>query len=342
MGSPVGRSNRRWRLTLAGAALLAALAAAPAGVNAAAEQPPAGAEDASASASPSPEPSLVGRLFTLDRGKFTTFGIPFGQFGGDAVAINDSGQIVGSYYSGPDRTCLRGFLRDAKGRFSRIDFPEDGTTQLLDVNAGGQMVGTHRPSVTGGCSDAVPLQGFVRDKRGRFTTIRIPGAQQVQALGINNRGQVVGQYDAADGSLHGYLLDRGRLTTVDGPPGATGAAVLDISDDGEMVGLYLDAAGAQHAFELSQGRYTTIDAPGAPFTVPFGVNDRGQIAGFTVRTLPLGFTSDAHGFVLREGVGGTLTAVDVPGAVGGTIVTDINNAGVAAGVYGTPAPAPPR
>ncbi|MBO0682404.1 MAG: hypothetical protein J2P45_04530 [Candidatus Dormibacteraeota bacterium] len=60
------------------------------------------------------------------------------------------------------------------------------------------------------------------------------------------------------------------------------------------------------------------------------------------RLVPSVTEPTADGFVLRDGAGGPSTAVDVPGAVGGTIVTDINNAGVAAGVYGTPAPAPPR
>ena len=84
-----------------------------------------------------------------------------------------------------------------------------------------------------------------------------------------------------------------------------------------MVGTYLDHAGGTHAFSLRKGRYTTKDAPGVPYTFPFGVNNRGQIAGFTLATLPLGLDSDAHGFVLRAGAGGPFTPVDVPGAVAG-------------------------
>ncbi|MBO0682405.1 MAG: hypothetical protein J2P45_04535 [Candidatus Dormibacteraeota bacterium] len=337
MGSPGGRSIHRWRLTLAGAAVLAMLAAAPVGAHASGQQPTAGAETGAGSGSPAPGAGTAGRAFVLEKGHFTTFSTPFGDIGGDGIGINDRGDIVSGYFSGPGATsCVRAFLRDRNGRFTRIDFPADGTTYLFDINDRGQMVGDFFPSVTpGSCSDLGPPQAFVRDGRGRFTTIPIPGAQLVEAFGINNLGQVVGQYDTADGVAHGYVLDCGRMTTVDGPPGATGASVLDINDSGQMVGGYVDAAGAPHAFSLSHGRYTTIDAPGAPFTFPFGVNDQGQIAGFTERTLPLG---DVHGFVLRDGAGGPFTPVDVPGAVLGTLVGDINNDGVVVGLYRTPAP----
>ncbi|MFG1708675.1 hypothetical protein ACFLIM_36310 [Nonomuraea sp. M3C6] len=280
-------------------------------------------------------PRSVTPVFVLDKGRLTAFDIPFGEFGGDAVTIDDRGQIAGSYYNAPAATCLRGFLRDHQGRFRRIDFPAPGTTQLIDINDRGQLVGNHRPS-SGTCSGTEPLRGFLRDERGRFTTIRVPGAKQVQALGINNRGQIVGDYRAADGTTHGYLRDRGRITTIDGPVGTAGASVLDINDHGQMVGVYLDKAGGLHAFSLRGGRYTSIDAPNVTYTFPFGVNNRGQIAGLTAAALPLGVNSDAHGFALRDGAGGPFTRIDVPGAVGGTAVFDINNTGALVGVYANP------
>jgi uncharacterized membrane protein len=275
-------------------------------------------------------------VFVLDKGRFAAFDVPFGEFGGDSVTINDRGQIAGSYYDDPAATCLRGFLRDRNGRFTRIDFPAPGTTQLLDINDRGQIAGSYRPSAGGACSDTVPLRGFLRDERGRFTTIRIPGARQVQALGINDRGQIVGDYLAADGTTHGYLRDHGRIITIDGPAGAAGATVFDINDLGQMVGLYYGSAGGFHAFSLRGSRYTSIDAPGVTYTIPFGVSNRGQIAGLTAAALPLTAASDAHGFVLRDGTGGPFTPVDVPGAVFGTAVFDINNTGALVGVYANP------
>src|SRR5262249_25010782 len=53
-----------------------------------------------------------------------------------------------------------------------------------------------------------------------FTTIDVPGATSTEALGINASGQIVGQYDDASGTTHGYLLCKGKYTTLD-VPGAT-------------------------------------------------------------------------------------------------------------------------
>jgi hypothetical protein len=169
------------------------------------------------------------------------------------------------------------------------------------------------------------------------------GGCDADSVTINDPGQIAGDYLAADGTTHGYLRDHGRIITVNGPAGAARATVFDINDLGQMVGLYYGSAGEFHAFSLRGGRYTSIDAPGVTYTLPFGVNNRGQIAGLTAAALPLTPASDAHGFVLRDGAGGPLTPVDVPGAVFGTEVFDIKNAGavVVVGVYGLGVPDPP-
>jgi probable HAF family extracellular repeat protein len=68
-------------------------------------------------------------------------------------------------------------------------------------------------------SDAAPLtgHGFLLDK-GVFTTIDHPDAvAETAATGINNRGQIAGSYDDADGTEHGFLLDDGVFTTIDHP-----------------------------------------------------------------------------------------------------------------------------
>jgi hypothetical protein len=331
-----GRSRMCLTLTATSALVIglawAAAPATPPAVKLAAAAEPA-AEPRPGVAGPSTGPTTTAPVFVLDKAKFTVFDIPFGETGGDGLGINDRGLIVGSYYDDPAATCVRGFKRDRAGRFTRIDFPARGATNLFDVNDRGQLVGNFRPFP---CSDSEPLQGFLRDERGRFTTIQIPGASLIQAVGINNRGQVVGSYVDAGGTTHGYVRDGSRITAVDGPAGATGATVFDINDLGQMVGTYLDHAGGIHAFSLRKGRYTTIDAPGVPYTFPFGVNNRGQIAGLTLATLPLGLGSDAHGFVLRAGAGGPFTPVDVPGAVGGTAAFDISGHGAIVGIYGNP------
>jgi hypothetical protein len=166
--------RRRAGLAAAGAAALITPTAVTAGPAAAAMRLPAGqaaraglAAVATAAWPGASRQALAGPrsqlpVFVLDKGQFRAFDIPFGEFGGDSVTINDRGQIAGSYYDDLAATCLRGFLRDRNGRFTRIDFPVPGTTQLLDVNDRGQIAGSYRPSAGGACSDTVPLRGFRR------------------------------------------------------------------------------------------------------------------------------------------------------------------------------------
>ena len=70
-----------------------------------------------------------------------------------------------------------------------------------------------------------------------FTTIDVPGATATVASGINNRGQIVGDYFAGDFVLHGFLLDKGTFTTID-VAGALETHALGINDRGEIVGFY--------------------------------------------------------------------------------------------------------
>src|SRR5947199_74448 len=136
-----------------------------------------------------------------------------------------------------------------------------------------------------------------------FTTIDIPvpGATGTVAVGINNRGQIVGSYSTTSG-FHSFLLDHGTFTTID-VPGAGYAS--GINDRGQIVGVYH----IYSSFLLDHGTFTTIDVPGASFTEASGINNRGQIVGDYFVGTPINGTR--RGFVLDHG---TFTTIDAPGA----------------------------
>ena len=290
-------------------------------------------------------------IFVLDQGRFTRFDPPGpvdSQRNADnPVRINNRGQISGVYLqgdaqqgSGPLLLRFRGFLRDPRGRISRIDVPGAAGTIPFDLNDRGQLVGIYS-TTSPNPSGAADTRGFLRDARGRFTTIRVPGAVQTQARGINNRGQVIGEYTDAAGGFHGFLWDKGRVVTLDrGPVDAVVCcSALDINDRGQVVAAFLNAAGNLQGVLLDRGRATTISAPGIPSTLPTALNNRGRIVGAT----STGPGQEPHGFLLRGGAGGPFTPIDVPGAPG-TSPTGINDAGVIVGVYtnpnATPSPQP--
>ena len=67
-----------------------------------------------------------------------------------------------------------------------------------------------------------------------FATIDVPGANFTRAHGINDSGQIVGEYqDTATFATHGYLLSGGNLSTFD-VPGASNTSASGISDSGQI------------------------------------------------------------------------------------------------------------
>ena len=69
-----------------------------------------------------------------------------------------------------------------------------------------------------------------------FSSIDVPGAFATAAHGINDRGQIVGEYvTITGGPNHGFVLDHGTFTTIDAP-GSTLTRASGINNRGEIVG----------------------------------------------------------------------------------------------------------
>jgi uncharacterized membrane protein len=124
----------------------------------------------------------------------------------------------------------------------------------------------------------------------------------------------------ANGDFHGYLWERGRFRTI-AAGGASG-----INNRGQITGSRLEPDGSFLGFLLERGRVTTFSVPGAQLTVPYGINDHGQIVGLSAASLT---ATTASGF-LRD-ARGRITAINRPGATL-TVAFDINNRGQIIGV----------
>jgi hypothetical protein len=148
-----------------------------------------------------------------------------------------------------------------------------------------------------------------------FSTIDVPGASSTSAIGINERGDILGSYEAG-GIAHGFLLDHGTFSTID----VLGSG---INNRGDIVGVYIGADFAVHGFLLEHGTFITIDVPGAIVTQAFGINNGGQIVGWYIGAFTV------HGFLLEHG---TFSTIDVPGAIA-TQTFGINNRGDIVGFY---------
>jgi hypothetical protein len=206
-------------------------------------------------------------------GVFTTISFP-GSTQSDASGINDLGQITGDYCTGPTILACHGFL-DSAGVFTAINFPGANSTSVTGINNTGQIVGNYFKNNG--------WHGFLYSGGGVFTTIDHPGASITYITGINDARQIVGIY----GSV-GFVDTSGVFTTINGPAGFTSPFPYGINEAGQISGTYCDASGVLgcSAFLDTGGVFTQISVPGAETTNGHGINDAGDVVGYSVPAAP--------------------------------------------------------
>ena len=167
--------------------------------------------------------------------------------------------------------------------------------------------------------------------RGRYVPFEAADPRvQLFPTGINNRGEIVGEYIIAASKESILLRDRrGRITSFD-VPGAQDTEAFDINDHGQIVGLYSETGssdfsnGTFRGFLRDRRKLIRIDVPGAVRTEADSVNDRGQVVGEYIDA-----GGRFHGFLWDKG---RFTTIDVPGS-DATTVTDINDHGQIVGAF---------
>jgi probable HAF family extracellular repeat protein len=164
--------------------------------------------------------------FVEKNGNFTNLSLPAGaSLFESPAAINDAGTIVGGLQNGQ-------VFIDQAGKITTFDpAPQPAAIYDLHINDTGEVAGT-----TGSGA-------FLYDKG---TVTSIPGADAV--TGINNAGQVVGEYfPPTAGHRMGFVYSDGTFTSID-PPGSMGTYPSGINNSGEIIGNWIDSNGTQHGF----------------------------------------------------------------------------------------------
>jgi uncharacterized membrane protein len=148
---------------------------------------------------------------------FTNVDFP-GAVSTNASGINDSGQIVGTYYTNPAGGPIHGFLLSG-GAYTSIDFPNAAQTEANGINASGQIVGVYFD--TNLCGNCYGVEHPFLLSGGVYTALpEAPGSMPgtTQAWAINTSGQIVGLYvDSCFCRTHGFLLSGGVFTVIDDP-----------------------------------------------------------------------------------------------------------------------------
>lgn len=214
-------------------------------------------------------------------GHITTIDVPnlvgegnFRTVGTEAMGINNSGTIVGTFDTRADAGEFAYGFVEKKGQFSMFS---DGCCPVpnpVSIANNGTILGNYFQVNRGN------LNGFVQDAQGNRTTISAPGAFETSVSGFNGRGDIVGQYRDLTG-YHSFLDHAGHFSVLT-VPGAQQTIAMDINDWGVIVGSFLDINNRSHGFIDIAGYFITVDVPDSQSTSITGINNLGLfIGGFT-------------------------------------------------------------
>jgi len=187
--------------------------------------------------------------FVKQGATFTSVSNPNTPAGGtlfnQLLGVNNNNIAVGFYADA--NGALQGYLYNiATQAFTAITLPASfnaGMTTATGINDAGVVSGFYLDA-------AGNTHGFL-DDGGNFVSLDDPNGTNTAFLGLNNKGQVVGTFVAANGVTNGLVYNiasKSWLTLNDPNSSAlpafdvTGTTINGINDAGQLVGFYSDGA----------------------------------------------------------------------------------------------------
>lgn len=206
-------------------------------------------------------------------------------------------------------------------QITQISAPGSTTTFASAVNKSNDVVGNYAISGV--------TKGFEWTGGTRYKSIVVPRSVNfTRCNGINDAGEIVGDFFGRDNFYHGYTDIGGTITQYDLPGGRGNfsTSLFGVNNNGDFAG----AAGGgtlgatNEGFVVIGGTVTTFYGSGTDNTFVNAINDSDVAAGqyFDASGNTYGFTWAA----------GTLTPISFPGAAQ-TAALGINNAGEVTGYY---------
>jgi uncharacterized membrane protein len=243
--------------------------------------------------------------FAAERYAFTPLPfIPFSNTGGEA--LNNNGVVVGGIANSDGSVSLAEW---SKGVLTNLGVPpglpsrDFNIPRVFGINDCGAVVGTIRTS-----AGDIPSRWFIYD-RGRFTVLPLADPTDLggAAIGINNRGEVVGYDHTSSNRVIGWLWSNGAYSRL--PVSGSSTAALGINASGTIIGNrrlrlirrlltgQLRSKG-ERGYVLSNG---TAQSPLGTSPLPrlqyltgfvYAINEQGEAAGGSVsdgQTMPTVF-----------------------------------------------------
>jgi hypothetical protein len=196
----------------------------------------------------------------------------------DSFAVNNAGMIAGDYVdaknvqhamilAGKKLTTVNHANCTTSGGFS------SGAIAFYGINNKGAAAGWCTSTKTG------LFEGFVY-AGGKFTAISFPKATATQALGINDKGDVVGLYLDSGSVQHGFVKKGSKYTSID-VSGDTSTEAWGINNKGQMAVFAINSAGGYDSFIYNGKTFKKISDPSASTTgtIIRDVNNKGDATG---------------------------------------------------------------
>jgi len=170
--------------------------------------------------------------FAAERYSFTPLPfIPFSNTGGEA--LNNNGVVVGGIANSDGSVSLAEW---SKGVLTNLGIPpglpshDFNIPRVFGINDCGAVVGTLRTS-----AGDIPSRWFIYD-RGHFNVLPLadPTDRGGAAVGINNRGEVVGYQHTASNRVIAWLWSNGAYSRL--PVSGTSTSALGINAAGIIIG----------------------------------------------------------------------------------------------------------
>ena len=190
--------------------------------------------------------------------------VALAENGGQALAVNDAGVVVG--YVGSNAMLW--------GNGVPLEVFSDRFTVAMDVAMDGRVVGTM------GSPSGPELATAAFWQTGRISKLELPlGSDYVYEVHINDAGQIIaGVWNAKDKSVRSFLIDANGATDL-GSLGGPATWAHAINATGQIVGTSLTAKGEAHAFLWEGGQMRDLGGLGGSWSHAWGINSHGEVVG---------------------------------------------------------------
>jgi uncharacterized membrane protein len=200
--------------------------------------------------------------------KFTKNNVP-GAKQTEPLGINNAGVTVGTYQD--TSGVWHGYILKGK-KVTTLDDPNGSNAIATNLPYNGMT-----PVIGVYTNNSTHMSMAFRYQNGKFTDIPGPkGAIASEAVGINDKEDIVGYYEDSSHVWHGFLLKGKKYTTLDVPGAATSYAD-GVNNQGHIVLFWFDSSGC-HSSLYKDKKYISIDVPGTKNPHANGINNEDDVA----------------------------------------------------------------